>query len=182
MPQVTPPTAIIDLRITRIESLFETLDPSPFHERDLDQKAFDYILGWAREYPSDHRFRLRLHLPAAEAERANSVDVAAAIRANFGYWIGSVQRDRREQFRLGRRYVAIGLSVLALCLLAKQSLPSLMGDTPLARFLGEGLSILGWVANWKPAETFLYEWWPLYRRLALLRRLEAAEVEIVATA
>ena len=40
-----------------------------------------------------------------------------------------------------------------------------------------GLLILGWVANWKPLETFLYDWWPIRRRLRLYRRLQKAPVE-----
>ncbi|MCW3782646.1 hypothetical protein [Defluviimonas salinarum] len=179
MPKPSAPVVTIDVRIARIESLFESLDPSPFHDRDLDPKALDYIVGWAREYPSDAAFRLRLHLPGPEAARAGAGDVAAAIRANFTYWADSEARDRREQFRMGRRYLAIGLSVLALCLLIRESLPALIGASPLTQFLGEGLAILGWVSNWRPLETLLYDWWPIHRRLTLYRRLAKSEVEIV---
>jgi len=178
----TDPTAVtvIDVRIPRVESLFETLDPSPFHERDLDPRAIDYILGWAQEYPAGTAFLLRFHLPDTEAARAAASDIGPAIRMNFGYWIESVERDRRELFRRGRRYLAIGLTVLALSTLIRKALPALLGDTPVAGFLAEGLYILGWVSNWKPLEIFLYDWWPLYRRLGLYRRLAAAQVQIVA--
>ena len=42
----------------------------------------------------------------------------------------------------------------------------------------ESLLIFGWVANWRPIEIFLYEWWPIVRRRNLYRRLSAAEVEL----
>lgn len=38
--------------------------------------------------------------------------------------------------------------------------------------------IVGWVANWKPLEIFLYDWWPLTRRRDLYRRLARAEISI----
>ena len=38
--------------------------------------------------------------------------------------------------------------------------------------------IFGWVANWRPIEIFLYEWWPIVRRRNLYRRLAAAEVNL----
>jgi len=44
--------------------------------------------------------------------------------------------------------------------------------------LGEGLLILGWVALWRPLEIFLYEWWPLRRRMNVLRQLAQAPVWI----
>jgi hypothetical protein len=40
------------------------------------------------------------------------------------------------------------------------------------------LSILGWVANWKPMEIFLYNWWPIAQRRNLYLRLSRAEVEV----
>ena len=43
---------------------------------------------------------------------------------------------------------------------------------------GGKLDHFGWVANWKPIEIFLYDWWPLARRRDLYRRLAAARVEV----
>ena len=34
--------------------------------------------------------------------------------------------------------------------------------------------------NWKPMETFLYDWWPLKRRAALYRRIGNADIAILA--
>ena len=41
----------------------------------------------------------------------------------------------------------------------------------------ESFLILGWVANWRPLEIFLYDWWPVARRRDLYRRLSSASVE-----
>jgi hypothetical protein len=62
--------------------------------------------------------------------------------------------------------------------MASQLLRRYLGGSPLASVLQESLVILGWVANWKPLETFLYDWWPLARRRNLYRCLAAATVEI----
>ena len=44
---------VIELRVDEIAQLFHTLDPFPFRERDLDHKAEEFIIGWARELPID---------------------------------------------------------------------------------------------------------------------------------
>jgi hypothetical protein len=49
---------------------------------------------------------------------------------------------------------------------------------PLGKILEESLILFAWVANWRPIEIFLYEWWPIDRRRHLYRRLAAAKVEI----
>jgi hypothetical protein len=48
----------------------------------------------------------------------------------------------------------------------------------MAKMTEQGLFILGWVALWRPLEIFLYDWWPLARRIRLLERLSVATVEI----
>jgi hypothetical protein len=50
--------------------------------------------------------------------------------------------------------------------------------SPDSRVIEESLLIFGWVANWRPIEIFLYEWWPIVRRRNLYRRLSAARVEL----
>jgi hypothetical protein len=45
------PAAAIEIRLSRPQQLFNSLDPSPFHERDLDQDAEEYIVDSADEYP-----------------------------------------------------------------------------------------------------------------------------------
>ena len=52
-----------------------------------------------------------------------------------------------------------------------------MIEAPFKRLVEESFLILGWVANWRPLEIFLYDWWPIARRRDLYRRLSRAVVE-----
>jgi hypothetical protein len=61
----------------------------------------------------------------------------------------------------------------------RQLVGQAFGDSPAVHVVQESLIILGWVANWKPLETFLYDWWPERRRLGLLRRLARARIVVV---
>jgi hypothetical protein len=171
------PEGLIKLRLSRIDQLFNSLDPSPFHERDLDADAEEYIVAWAREFPADAELRIRIELPADELRRAQARGTGVALGNYFGYRAALIERELRELFRMGRRYLLIGLVVLMFCLLASQLLRANFADNPLMRVIEESLLILGWVANWKPLETFLYDWWPIRRRLRLYRRLETAPTE-----
>jgi hypothetical protein len=168
--------AIIELRVERIDQLFESLDPSPFHERDLDRNAAAFITNWARDLPEDPPLTILIHVGGSAGHR--TLDVPSAIRTYFGYHADAAGRDLRELFAMGRRYLIIGLVVLTLCILGGQLAVFLLGPTTGA-LIREGLIILGWVANWKPFQTFLYDWIPVVRRQRLLRRLAEARVELV---
>ena len=173
----TPP-AVIEVRIRELAQLYNSLDPSPFHERDLDADAEEYIVSWARELPIDGPFRIVVHLPQDEATKAHERGLAAAFANYFAERADMLDRDLKELFRNGWRYLSIGVPVLILCLVASQLARAIFDGGPLARAIEESLIIVGWVANWKPIETFLYDWWPLQRRRNLYRRLADADVEI----
>ena len=182
MSGIDLPEGVIKLRLSRVDQLFNSLDPSPFHERDLDTNAEEYVVAWARELPAGAALRIRIELPAEELRRARARGVETALGNYFSYRTDLIDHDLRELFRLGRLYLAVGLIVLMLCLLASQLLRTSFADNPFMRVIEESLLILGWVANWKPLETFLYDWWPIRRRLKLYRRLAAAPTELVAEA
>ncbi len=69
-------------------------------------------------------------------------------------------------------------SWLPACLLSAHYLAGYFFAPPFKRLVEESLLILGWVANWRPIEIFIYDWWPIVRRRNLYRRLAAATVEI----
>ena len=88
-----------------------------------------------------------------------------------------VGRDLSELFRTGRRSLQIGLAVLLVSVAVSELVIARFGHAGLGAALSEGLIILGWVANWRPLEIFLYDWWPVIGLRRLYRRLSDARVE-----
>jgi hypothetical protein len=170
----------IEVRVERIGQLFHTLDPLPFRERDLDADVEEYVVGWAGEIARNHPISIVIHMPAAEAQRDEAQHIETAIRNYFAYRADVLGWDLRDLFRTGRASLAIGVSVLAACIVVGKAAGGLLGAGYVGRFFDEGLIILGWVANWRPVQIFLYDWWPLVRRRRLYRRLSKVPVEIVA--
>jgi hypothetical protein len=39
-------TGLIELKLSGLNQLFNSMDPSPFHERDLDHDAEEFIVSW----------------------------------------------------------------------------------------------------------------------------------------
>lgn len=171
-------TSTIELRLDRIAHLFDPFDPFPVPSRDLAKSAEEFIVGWARELPHETQLRIVIHLPEGEARSEDANGLPNAIARHFAYRAERMRGDVHELFRIGRWSLAIGLGVLAACVLAGRLVSGLFGDGPIARFLTEGFIIFGWVANWRPIEIFLYDWWPLVRRRRLFERLAGAPVEI----
>jgi hypothetical protein len=168
----------IQVRVKDIGQIFHTLDPLPFRERDLDAGVEEYIVGWAGEIAGDHEISIIVHLPTAEAQRGEARHIEEAIRNYFAYRSKVLGWDLRDLFRTGQASLAIGLAVLATCIVLGKGASGYLGTGYLGRFFDEGLIILGWVANWRPVEIFLYDWWPIVRRRRLYLRLSRAQVKI----
>jgi hypothetical protein len=167
---------VIDIRITNSEQLFSTLDPSPFRSRDLDSDAEEYIVASARELPKNAKVRMRIHLGDRGRSSLGEAEISEGIANYFRYRAQITAAELSELFRLGWRYLAIGAPILVVCLIASQSFASAGRVAAFDRVIEESLIIVGWVANWKPIEVFLYDWQPLRRRLKLYERLSNAEV------
>ena len=176
--QSSSATRAIEIRIEDISQLFHSLDPFPFRERDLDDDAEEFIVSWARELPTDQPLKIIVHMPDTQASRPEAKELGAAITRYFNYRAHIVTLDLKELFRVGHRALAIGATVLSFSVLAGRAVANI-APGPVAQVVEESLLIFGWVANWRPIEIFLYEWWPIVRRRNLYRRLAAAEVDLM---
>jgi hypothetical protein len=171
----SPNHGLIELKLASVSQLFNTMDPSPFHERDLDHDAEEFILSWAREHARDADLRVRVVL-RQPADELVARQVRESIQHYFGYRARVARAELSDLFRDGRRALLIGLLFLATTLLLRGLLPSTDGWL---RFVDEGLTICGWVGLWKPIDIHLYRWWPLKAHGNLLARLSRCPVEVV---
>lgn len=166
----------IKIRLKSATQLFNSLDPSPFIEKDLDAQAEEFIESWASETPRDARLRLVLHLELSPGGAEEQEAIGEAIRHYFTYRAEHARRELRRLMHVGRISLLIGVAFVALCIGAAQIMAGMWEGT-LAEILGQSLVIVGWVAMWRPLEIFLYDWWPLSRRIRLLDRLAAMRVD-----
>jgi hypothetical protein len=167
----------IEIRLSRVAQLFASLDPAPFHEKDLDPAAEAFIVDWVTELPPEACLRLLIHLPAGEAASAEAAGIPAALANYFHAREMAAWRQLKQHWRDGWPTLALGLGFLIVCLGLRQAaleLPASVWRDGLA----EGLLIAGWVALWRPIQIFLYDWWPIRRRARLAARIAAMPVEV----
>lgn len=174
---MTREATAIQLHIRELRQLFNSIDPSPFRERDLDTNCEQFIVSWAREVAPDRPLRLAIRVEREPPGSRLSHDVPSAIHAHFAREASMQDLRRRHLVREGRASLAIGLAALVLCIGAATLLPAARLGA-LGEILRESLIIAGWVVMWHPLETLLYGVWPVVRERRLLERLAAAEVEI----
>jgi hypothetical protein len=97
------------------KQLFNSTDPSPFRERDLDSNAEEFFVGWAEEFPIDAPLTLRIHLQQWPAEDPREL-IRDAVHNYFAYRTRQDDVEFRRLMKQGRSSLLIGLVFLGCCL------------------------------------------------------------------
>src|ERR1700688_3206610 len=107
---------MVMLRLRELSQLFNSMDPSPFIERDLDADAEEFIMSWARELPASRNLELVIHLAQPPAS-AQLEGVEGPVRRYFANRAEIKRREFGQLMRRGRISLGVGLVFLAACLL-----------------------------------------------------------------
>lgn len=168
--------ARIEVRLRRLVQLFNSLDPSPFNERDLDRDAEAFLVSWAKDLGPECGYEIVIHLSEPVAEDREKA-VEGAVQHFFAERAGDKEREFRALMRQGRTSLVVGLVFLTACL-TLIGLATQVHYGPAAQVIHESLAIGGWVAMWRPLQIYLYDWWPLREERRVLEQLGKARVRI----
>jgi hypothetical protein len=185
MPLLLPRTAAkdhghphyISLKLRDMSQLFNSMDPSPFMEKDLDDDAEEFIVSWAQEFSPDVPIRLRVYLEQWPTEDPKEL-IKTAVHNHFAHRASITDLEFKRLLKQGRTSLFIGLLFLSVCLLLSQALLGHQGGT-WAAIVRESLTIAGWVAMWRPMQIYLYDWWPLRRRGRIFEKLGHMPIEVI---
>jgi hypothetical protein len=169
---------VIEIHVGELKQLFNSIDPSPFRNRDLDRDAEDFIVGWAKDLPGDVPLALVVDLDRDAGLPDEAAVLRDAIHEFFRQRAETYRRRLRELLRRGRRSLLIGLTVLAGAIALGDFLATILKTSRIGEIMRESLTIGGWVSMWRPLEIFLYDWWPIRSEAQLSDRLAAMPVRI----
>jgi hypothetical protein len=178
---LAPGVGVIAVHVREPDQLFNSMDPSPFHQRELDREAEAFILSSAKELHGNVPIALLVYLGqgAVPGDEGPAIGIGDAIRVHFSRRARQSRRELRQMLRRGRTSLVIGLVFLAASLVGSDLVARFMEGRPLGLVLRESLVISGWVAMWRPMEVFLYDWWPIRRERRIFDRLGEAAVHVI---
>lgn len=167
----------IEIRVRNPFSLFDSRDPAPFRERDLDDDFLEYVLSSSKEIAFSTPMKIVIHVDDEEKPDLPASAIRDAIRGHLAYQIELQTIEIKTFLKRAQLFLLLGASLLVVCLGIAQSLrvpnpPGVVG------ILREGLVIFGWVSVWKPVELILFDWYPLVEQRRLYRKLLETEVDV----
>jgi hypothetical protein len=168
---------VIELVLRNVMQLFNSLDPSPFHEKDLDNDAETYIFNAVDDIPYKEPVRMVVYLPENAINDQIRQSIILGIHNHFDYRSGVADRDLKKLFQRGRLVLAIAFVLLIMSLLARQLLATLPQSIYI-RIMEEALLIFGWVVLWEPVYIFIYGWWPIISRRRIYDKIKNMDVEV----
>ena len=98
----------ISLKLRDMNQLFNSMDPSPFIEKDLDDDAEEFIVSWAQEFSPNAPLKLRIYLDRWPAEDPKEL-IRTAVRNHFDHRAKITDLEFKRRLRQGRTSLFIGL-------------------------------------------------------------------------
>ena len=105
--------ASIDVHVGDIRQLFNSMDPSPFRERDLDPQAEAYIVDSARTLSRKAPLLLAVSLSGTTSASADLAALPQAVHEYFAQRSASTRTGLRRLLRIGGWSLLIGVSFVA---------------------------------------------------------------------
>ena len=147
-------------------------------KKSLTTDAEDYIVDTVQDFPTKTKFMIHLYLPPPLVASDEAKKIIPAIHNHFRYRMLVTERKYRLKVRFGWFSLLVGLSFLAIALIASQ-LVAAMNMYIIAQLLSYSLLIIGWVAMWQPITVFLYQLWPIIRLKRIYEKIRTIEIEVL---
>ena len=170
---------LIELTLSSIPQLFHTLDPSPFHQKELDPEAERYIVDIVDDFPRETPFRIIVYLPGDLADTKSATEIPQAIRNHFQYRALMQNQAYKERSRYGKFTVIVGLVFLAIATLASNAVSMYFVNSIPAQFGAKALEVAGWVAMWEPVTVHLYQLWPLVKQRRIYEKIAGLDIVVL---
>jgi hypothetical protein len=167
---------LIEIKIRKINQLFNSFDPSPFLEKDLDDDAFEYIVSSVGEHSLKTKQKIIIYMPRNQQRKVSEHEIRRAIHHFFEYKSLLADRSIKLKLQEGQLSFVIGIIFLASCLLIRELIISRQDNLAIS-ILAEGLIIGGWVAMWKPISNILYDWWPVRKERQVYDKISKMDIE-----
>jgi len=169
---------LIEVNLSSVIQLFNTFDPAPFHEKELDINAESYIVDTVKDFPGKTPFKIVFYLPDKIFDTNEAMEIPKAIRAHFEYKTLTQRRKFRERYLYGQFTFIVGISFLAIATIASLAIDAYYGSYPAAHLIATILEVTGWVAMWEPVTVFLYQLWPIVKQRKIYEKISQTEIDI----
>lgn len=170
-------TILIEIKLKSLKQLFNTYDPAPFFEKDLDDDAVAYIVGTVKEFHIAQKQKLIIYLPGIFKKKVTPHEIKNAIHHFFKYQHFLAKRNLKLKFKEARTEFGIAILFLFISLAISEWI-AFSFEGLVSRLIAEGIIITAWVAMWRPLDAILFEWLPIRKDGLVYEKISNMPVEV----
>lgn len=170
-------TILIEIKLKSLKQLFNTYDPAPFFEKDLDDDAIAYIVSTVKEFPLTQKQKLIIYLPGIFRKKVGQGEIKNAISHYFKYQHFLAKRNLKLKFKEARTEFGIALLFLFISLAISEWI-AISFEGLVSRLIAEGIIITAWVAMWRPLDAILFEWLPIRKEGLVYEKISKMPIEV----
>jgi hypothetical protein len=171
-------TEVIHLKLGRLEDMFQTSESDVMSPHYRFEPGIDYCISELRSRRSRSPIRLEVELPAPPPGAEAQARLQQTITRYCEDRIGRNNRDRRIARRDAYSALKVGIPVAMVGLVIAVVTAATNSSDDLPNLAGW---VLAWVGLWYPLDTLLFSSLVPKREIAVLGRLQRAEVVVSAS-
>lgn len=158
-----------------LNSYFNPHDPAPIYKRQLSHRLVEYIdttVSAAKRYTAIF-YKLKC---TSEVNKQYAKPLLYAIRRHFA--LKKISRKKEFERFKRRSWILLGLS-FTVAMLCHAIIPIIDEEYQIHFGISNSLEVFSWVILWRPIDKLIFQWNPHLKDIALLDKLENAEVIVI---
>jgi len=164
---------VLDIAARKVEDLYNDFDKhTPYVKKELKQDLVEYIIESVSEIGKE-KFVIQFRFNTVPGTNLTS-RVKTSVHNYFLYLKELELRELARMTRTSFILFAIGVVILFLSVWINQRITNY--GVVVTHVVTEGLNVAAWVSLWNAIATFLINWAPHRRKIAMYERISKATI------
>lgn len=165
----------LEIKVSKYEDLFNSLDPAPLRKRDLDHDFVKYLEDFSDDIPLKYGIQLYIYFPHTQPENNNAERVSTAIKSYYNFML----LDSKKQIHAFQKESALFILVAIMLLFCAFYIGNTVKTNYFFKILIEGFNIGGWVFFWEALSILIFKIRKIIKKGKMYQRILDADVNFV---
>ncbi len=165
----------LEIKVSKYEELFNSLDPAPLRKRDLDHDFVKYLEDFSDDIPLKYQIQLDIYLPETQLEDSKAERVSTAIKSYYNFML----LDCKKKICAFQKEAAVFVVVAIVLLFCAFYIGNAVKTNYFFKIVIEGFNIGGWVFFWEALSILVFKIRKIVKKSKKYQRILDAEVNFL---
>lgn len=165
----------LEIKVSKYQDLFNSLDPAPLRKRDLDSDFVKYLEDFSDDIPLEDNIQLEIYIPDTQLDDNEKHRVKTAIKSYYSFMLLDSKKKGSSQKKESAAFILISIVLLFISFYISGSIK----PNYFLKIIIEGFNIGGWVFFWEALNILIFKMRKIIKKGKVYKRILDAKVNFV---